>query len=118
MERNCILDTENFPACSPILSSTDVDAHTLLVVKEKIPYAFGVREKECLHEFDLLAEIQFGGVQKCAKIRTRYLEVVTITKMGPCQNREVPRTGTISNFYRCLHVHIKVRMLISLATHD
>ena len=109
---------EKFPACIPILSSTDVDAHTLLVVKEKIPYALEAGEKERLHAFDLLAEIEFGGVRKCAKIRTRYSEVGAITKMGPTQNREVPRTGTISNVYRCLHVHIKVRMLISLATHD
>jgi hypothetical protein len=72
MERNCILDTGKFPACSPILFSTDVDAHTLLVAKEKIPYALGVRETECLHEFDILAETQLGGVQKCAKTRTRY----------------------------------------------
>jgi hypothetical protein len=44
----------------------------LLVVKEKIPYALEVWQKECLHEFDLLAEIQFGGIQKCVKIRIRY----------------------------------------------
>ena len=97
MDRNCFLDTDKFPACNPIWSSTDVDAHTLLGVKGKIPYALVVLERECQHEFDLHGEKQFGGVQKCAKIHTRYSEVGAITKMGPTQNREVPRTETISN---------------------